>query len=306
MIYMKNMAILAAVSLAVLSGIAMAQERPGVVSTLDSLIIPEGDIMLVPEEKEYTNNGLTLSLGKVSNSLDFSILAKNMTFAGNSLPIDMIIAPNSTWTYARLDGMLIIPKTPAVIDAWKTSFYQSSRQLHISFDGTDEVDIYFKSYGPPRIVISDANIRWSFKDSVLNVKSTDVMRDIDVYWLDETNDTVFVEDRRKIESLEYVLSRLAEELPKANELLVKLRIKNDGLRKALFSVESRLTAVASEKSMLNDAIVQANSTSTKMENMVSGNIVMSQSAFALAVIIAVISAMVLVDALTTRRKGEIR
>ena len=304
MIYMKNMMILAAISLVVLSGLAMAQERPGVVSTLDSLVVPEGNVMIVPEEKGSTSNGLTLSLGKVSNSLDFSILVKNITFAGNSLPLDIIIAPNSTWTYVRLDGILIVPKTPAVIDVRKTSFYQSSRQLHVSFDGTDEVDIYFKSYGLPRIVISDASIRWSFKDTVLNVKSSDVMRDVDVYWLDETNDTVFVEDRRKVESLEYVLSRLAEELPKANELLVKLRVKNDELKKSLFSVESRLVAVANEKSMLNDAIVQSNSTSAKMEKMVSGNVVVSQSAFALAVIIAIISAMILVDALTARRKGE--
>ncbi len=306
MIYMKNMATMIVMFSAVLSGLAMAQERPGVVSTLDSLVIPEGNIMMVPEERYHTNNGLTLSLGKVSNNLDFSILARNITFAGNSLPIDIIIAPNSTWTYVRLDGMLIVPKTPAIIDTEKTSFYQSSRQLHISFDGTDEVDIYFKNYGPPQIVISDTNIIWSFKDSVLNVKSTGVMKNIDVYWLDETNNTVFVEDRRKVESLEYVISRLAEELPKANGLLVKLRLKNDDLRKAMFSVDSRLAAVASEKSMMNDAIAQANSTAAKMEGIVSGNVVVSQSAFALAAIIAIISAMVLIDALTSRRKGELR
>ena len=117
---MKNMMILAAISLVVLSGLAMAQERPGVVSTLDSLVVPEGNVMIVSEEKGSTSNGLTLSLGKVSNSLDFSILVKNITFAGNSLPLDIIIAPNSTWTYVRLDGILIVPKTPAVIDVRKT------------------------------------------------------------------------------------------------------------------------------------------------------------------------------------------
>lgn len=275
-------------------------------STIDSVIIPEGELKLIQEERITTNNGLMISLGKVSNGLDFAVLAKNMTFGGDTIGLDIIIHPNSTWTYARLDGMLIVPKTPAIIDTSVTSFYPTSRQLHVSVDGTDEMDVYFKSATAPQIVLSDSNINWRFSNNRLNIKSPDIMRDVDVYWTDGSEDIVIVPDRRKAESIEYRISKLMEDLPKMNEILIKLRSKNEELRQNVLSLEARIKSLGSERDSLKNALAQTNRTSQQIESRISANVAVGQSVFALAVIISIISMMVLVDTIVPRKKGEVK
>lgn len=275
-----------------------------VVSTLDSVVIPEGDLKMLQEERITTNNGLLISLGKVSNPLDFAVLVKNMTFGGNTTELDVIVHPNSTWTYARLDGILIVPKTPAIIDTERTSFYPTGRQLHVSVDGTDEMDIYFKSSDVPRIVIADTNVNWKFDNGRLNVISPEIMKDIDVYWTDSQEDTIFIPDRRKAESIGYRISKLVQDLPKMNEILVSLRSKNEELRNNVMSLDARIKSASSERDRLRDALAQSNRTAGQMESRLSANVTVSQSVFALAVIISIVSLMVLIDVVIPRKKGE--
>lgn len=274
-----------------------------VVSTLDSVVVPDGNLTLVDEKEMATNNGLQLLLGHVSNSANFAVLVENITFDGKVIPIGVVIQSNSTWTYARINGILIVPKTPAVIDTEKTSFYRTGKQLHASFDATDEVDIYFKEHIAPQIVVADSSIKWGFEEGRLNIKSSNLMKEIDVYWTSDVNSTVMILDKRKTETLEYKISMLALEIPKLTEMVIKLREKNNDLKSVLFSLESRIASLQNENDKMSSTLLQANRTASDMERKITGNVIVNQSAFALAVIIAIISAMVLFDAIFLRRKG---
>ncbi len=274
-----------------------------VVSTLDSVVVPDGNLTLVDEKEMATNNGLQLLLGHVSNSANFAVLVENITFDGKVIPIGVVIQSNSTWTYARINGILIVPKTPAVIDTEKTSFYRTGKQLHASFDATDEVDIYFKEHIAPQIVVADSSIKWGFEEGRLNIKSSNLMKEIDVYWTSDVNSTVMILDKRKTETLEYKISMLVQEIPKLTEMVIKLREKNNDLKSVLFSLESRIASLQNENDKMSSTLLQANRTASDMERKITGNVIVNQSAFALAVIIAIISAMVLFDAIFLRRKG---
>ncbi|MDI6721876.1 MAG: hypothetical protein QMD85_05760, partial [Candidatus Aenigmarchaeota archaeon] len=214
------------VAVLLLASAAMAQ----VISTVDSLTVPEGNIKIIPEERVETGNGILLSLGYVRNDLNFAVMVRNITFGGENINADIVVKPNSTWMYARLDGILILPKTPARIDATKTSFYRTGGQLHISLNETDEMDIYFRYLNVPRIVAADKDIRWSFQDSRLNIVSNDRMNEIDIYWTDVYNDTVLLFDRRKAESLTYKISGLVYEAAKRNGTVAKSRSGNEKLK----------------------------------------------------------------------------
>ena len=274
-----------------------------VVSTLDSVVVPDGNLTLVDEKEMATDNGLQLLLGHVSNNANFAVLAENITFGGKVIPIGVVIQPNSTWTYARINGILIVPKTPAVIDTEKTSFYRTGKQLHVSFDATDEVDIYFKEHIAPQIVVADSSIKWGFEEGRLNIMSSDLMKEINVYWTNDENSTVMILDKRKTESLEYKISMLVQEIPKLTEIVIKLRERNNDLKSVLFSLESRIKSLQGENDKMSATLMQANRSTSEMENRISGNVVLNQSAFAVAVIIAIISAMVLFDAIFLRKKG---
>ena len=132
-------------------------------------------------EEYMTSNGLMLTLGRIYN---YAGSEKNelVSISMNDKLIDFNISIDSysVWNFAKIDGVLIVPMTSAVIDPYSTSFYPSGEELVIKMNSTalHELEIYTGSKGAPSIIIPKVPISWTYDNDKKIVTITSKMGSI--------------------------------------------------------------------------------------------------------------------------------
>jgi hypothetical protein len=254
-----------------------------------------------------TANGMDLTLGRVDN---YGNGEKNVIvpieFAGKTLYYNLTLEANMSWTYAAINGILILPHTPMIIDPTKTCYYPSGDQLIISiekdYNEMSEIEIYSKE---PSIIMAGTPIRWyyDYNSGSLLIAGYNHFNDITLYFSKFIpQGTVFIEDRKNAEELEYRAEKLEESFMTMNTTIIPLAESASNLTGELEAVKSTIRNTTIEIELINNTIPVTNSTIKAFEEKVSANVVLSPSGVVITIIIALILIVILIDALVLTKK----
>ncbi|MBI2970870.1 MAG: hypothetical protein HYY37_00450 [Candidatus Aenigmarchaeota archaeon] len=269
---------------------------------------PAGPVMR-NDEARITQNGLALRMYTIASDDE-----KNLTLVLHSedkaVYFNMTIQPG-TYTYAQLNGMLIVPRTNIGIIPEKTSFYLEGNELIVTFGrpGLRELSIYTGRKSGPVLVTGNATLAWTYDDTqrLLLISSDQMPEKVYIFW--ESLDTHFIEDTEHIETLKNSLSSSrSATLGKHREAarieaplaILQADVRNlsdriDALRFDRSSLEARISD-AREANILLDANV------TAYRNSVTANVLLAPSNVSIALMTGFIAAVLLADALLFVRK----
>lgn len=264
--------------------------------------------------KEYlTSNGLMLTLGSIYN---YAGSEKNETvhilMDNKLIGFSISIEPYSTWNFAKIDGVLIVPVTSALIDPYSTSFYPSGEELVIKINSTalHELEIYTGSKGAPSIIIPKVPISWTYDadKKIVTISSRAVIKgDIVLFWVgfSDGDGTIFLEDRQRIETFEHMIGIVSEERKGLENDLVVGREKLISLQSENTSLGLQIKQVTSENEAVKINIANYNKTVSKLEDMITANVALSPSLAIVWAIVALILIILLIDVFMFRPKSGV-
>lgn len=260
---------------------------------------------------EYeTSNGMILTLGK---NINYEATEKSklisLSIDNKILDFDISIDPYGLWNYAKVDGILIVPMQAAKIDPYGTSYYPSGDELVIklSSDALHELQIYTGSKGAPSIIIPKMSINWNYDASkrIVKIKSNDVITgDIVMFWagFSGNDETIFLEDMQKIENLAHNIGVISKEKINLNKDVAIGEEKLNKLESDLDELQLHINATSKANDALANQSLETNSTLSKLENMVTGNIAVAPSLTIVWIIISIILVILLIDAFLFKPK----
>ena len=256
--------------------------------------------------KDYeTANGMTLTLGRVDNydEGEKSVIVP-VSFDSKTLYYNLTLKANRTWTYAIINGMLILPHTPMIIDPIKTCYYPSGEQLLISiekdYNEISEIQIYSKE---PGVIIAGTAIRWyyDYKSNSL-VIAAQRFKDVMIYFSKFIPEgTVFIEDRSNIEELKYRAEKIEANFKTMNTTALPLMESFESLTSEIEGLKLESENITAETEAIKKAMPLTNRTIDAFEDRVSANVVMSPSSVVITIIIALILITIIIDALILTR-----
>jgi len=258
-------------------------------------------------EEYETANGMTLTLGRVDNYGDEekSVIIP-IEFSGKTLYYNLTLEANRTWTYATINGILILPHTPMIIDPAKTCYYQLGDQLLISiekdYEGVSEIQVYCKE---PGVIMAGTSVRWyyDYKSGSLVVAGSNHFKEIMLYFSRFVPEgTVFLEDTRMIEELEYRAEKLELNFGTINTTILPLRELSGNLTSELEGLKSESENVTAEIEAIKEAIPLTNETMKLYEERISADIVLSPSGVVITIIITLVLIVIIIDALLLTKR----
>lgn len=286
---------LTAETIAIGEAITTTEQQPGNQSKMQPSNI-------MTEEFE-TSNGMKLMLGTLTNyeaaektelvsiAIDDKILAFNVS-----------LAPYSTWTYAHIDGVLIVPMQSAIIDTYVTSYYPSGEELVVKINSSylNELQIYTGSKGVPSIIIPKTSINWDYDAGrkIITLQSKNIIKDeIVFFWVGfSSNDgAIFIEDMQKIENLGYRLNNMNREKININKDVALGEEKLGSAESESDELKLKTETITKEKQEIETNLTSSNMTVSKLENTVTGNVAVSPSIVIIWAIIAIILIILLID-----------
>jgi hypothetical protein len=258
--------------------------------------------------KDYeTSNGMTLTLGRVDNYGDEE---KNVIipigFSGKTLYYNLTLEANRTWTYAAINGILILPHTPMIINPTSTCYYRIGDQLLISiekdYEGVSEIQVYCKE---PGVIMAGTPVRWyyDYKSGSLVIAGSNHFKEIMLYFSRFVPEgTVFLEDTRTVEELEYRAEKLELNFKTMNTTILPLRETLENMTGELEGLESESENVTAEIEAIKEAIPLTNETMKLYEERISADVVLSPSVGVITIIIALILIVIIIDALLLAKR----
>jgi len=257
----------------------------------------------IPTEEFETANGMKINLGKLTNyeatektelvsiAIDNKILAFNVS-----------LAPYSTWTYAHIDGVLIVPMQSAIIDTYVTSYYPSGEELVVKINSSylNELQIYTGSKGVPSLIIPKTSINWDYDAGrkIITLQSKNIIKDeIVFFWVgfSSKDGAIFIEDMQKIENLGYRLNSMGNERINLNKDVAIGEEKLNSVESELDELKLKTETITKEKQEVETNLTSSNMTVSKLENTVTGNVAVSPSIVIIWAIIAIILIILLLD-----------
>ncbi len=121
---------------------------------------PSGDV-LKEDNLFVTQSGIVLKLSKITSEDE-----KNVTLPlqseGKVINFNVTMKPG-VFSYAQINGILIVPKTSIGIIPEKTSYYTEGDELIVSFNasGLRGLAIYTGRKGQPSLVFADSGLSWA-------------------------------------------------------------------------------------------------------------------------------------------------
>ncbi len=258
--------------------------------------------------KEYeTSNGMKLVLGRVDNYADDE---KNIivpvVFNDKTIYYNLTLPADRSWTYASVNGVLILPQTPMVIDPTKTTYYHSGEQLLISiekdYEGTSTLQIYSEA---PSVIMAGTPVRWhyDYKSRSLIISGSNHFSEIMLYFSAfNPSGTVFLEDRSNIEELAYRAEKLEQSIEGMNTTIVPLEDVVSSLASEIEELKAESSDVIEETAAIKKSIPLTNRTIDAYEQRIGSNAVVAPSGVVIGGIVALILIVVIIDALVLTKK----
>jgi hypothetical protein len=258
--------------------------------------------------KEYeTSNGMKLTLGRVDNYGDEE---KNVIvpvfFNSKTIYYNLTLPADRSWTYATVNGVLILPQTPMIIDPTKTTYYHSGEQLLISIEKDYGVSSALQIYcDEPSVIMAGTPVRWhyNYKSNSLLISGSNHFSEIMLYFSRfNPSGTVFLEDRSNVEELAYRAEHLEQSIEGMNTTIVPLEDVLNNLTTEIGDLEAERSSVTAETVAIKKSIPLTNRTIDAYEQRIGANAVVSPSFIVIGGIIALILIVVIIDALTLTKK----
>jgi len=246
-----------------------------------------------------TANGMNLTIGEITNNEDNeTTIEVPISFYGKDYLFNITISPRANWTYAIIDGILIVPKTDVIIDEKTTSYYPSGKQLIIGLKPNNLKEIQIYSTKEPTMLSVAPSYSWSYnpENNFLTLKANRFYDKIKIYFIDfEPSKTVFIEDRKRIEDMSYLIVKLINHLIETNKTyamaLADLNSKVNEFKK----LEEKLNLTITERDSYQNEIPNVNQTNIELENKITANILLSPSHIILGVIVIIVLIVILID-----------
>ena len=272
------------------------------VASEENPVVPVSDAFVEPiqtRETVKTPNGLELTVEKITNFRDVrqSIIVETST-DDRIFYFNVSIAPNTTWSFGKLNTFLIVPQNDAVVTR-TTSYYPEGDELVVALDGnTKELFVFVGEKGAPKLVITNTDTSWSYdRDrTMIRITASDTnVSTVIMFWAVD-GAISFIEDTRRKESLRYSIgelnnhilqlrSDLTRERENAGNLSKQLEKDNEQLEKA------RLENLQSEK-FADDLKVSIE----KGENLITAGVLLSPLQTAVGIVLILILLVLAADA----------
>lgn len=269
------------------------------------------------EKRFDTANGLELTVGSVEGG----IMGKtnvSLPLVDRKVNFTVDLPANKTLQYARIKGILIVPRAPTTINTAVTSYYPEGRILDAGFQcpGVDDIGIYSPN-GAPDLIITNASLDWSYDagTGILSVSTERPVCSILIYWNGVvSNETKFIEDSREAEKLTYAI-KIEESGNTVAGRSVQLKQKPvDDLGKKLNEIQDKTEKVIFGKQEAQNKVAKLTATSIKLnqtqagllnkttalENRISSNVLISPMRAGLGALVGLVLLILLIDAFFLR------
>jgi hypothetical protein len=267
-------------------------------------------VPFVSEEKDTTNtsNGVVLEIYKTTNinnsEKTFGVSVPMGTY---SLEFKKIVPAGKTWSYAKMDGVTIIPSGVSVFDKENTSLYSNSEQVFIKFleSNTKSVDIYSKHNRAPSFIKADVDILWSFdaKKGLLHIESEENINDVSIYFIDfRPIGAVFIEDTKRAEIVSNELASIRDMFMNLNKTTTKMKEENKNLKDSSQSLIEQINAARKDRESASGKFEKVNNTTRFIENEVTSNVILSPSTAVISIMVAIVVLILCIDIIFFRER----
>jgi hypothetical protein len=201
-----------------------------------------------------------------------------------------------------------VPQSSARI-SYETSFYSNGGQLRVLMDQENlkKMWIFTEEKGRPGFILADSDILWGYdaETKIITVDSDKFNHKILVYWVNyRTSGTVFIEDTRNVEILEYRFQKLQDDKEiKTIEISEKTNYTL-GLEVKIENLSSTSSELVFQRGNLTLEIDRENQTLDEFSSRITGNVVVSPSTYIIYIIVLIILVIILVEALFFGNKKE--
>ena len=276
--------------------------------TVEEPVVTRLEEELYVREKSYTtDNGKKLILGTlITRKNETSKLEIPITFQDEVIYIERIMAPGETWTYVKINGILIMPKSAGMLNPFKTSYYPKSDQLVISIlpEGLNELDIYTENV--PSLILSKTPVRWFYNDSTLNVKMSEKFSgDISVFFGHmPLSGTVFIEDTKNLEILEQKSVDMRNQISEMESQIEDFKAEIASIENEMIEINEETANITAAQLETKEAIASLNKTTTDLENRITTNIAITPAEVGIGIIIIISLLLILLYSFFFENKGE--
>ncbi len=254
--------------------------------TPEFYVFPEEGLK-IKSENFTTDTGLNLKIGEIHNIGDNRSVIVKMTNGKDWVSFNITLLQNDTWNYGLIKELLIVPSHSGLLIVPNgTNYYRYNNQLVVSLNGSDG-EIYVYTDKRPTRVVADVSTKWYYDDSkkllvidLLSHSNHEITIDWTSYPL--VRGTLYVEDKKDIEKLEYkktVLLGLVEKYSNLIDQLEKrlkdlLNITSTLKEKYNMSVEKSKELSEEEKTM-KKKMFEYNQTKSLLEQKMKGKTLLS-------------------------------
>jgi hypothetical protein len=231
---------------------------------------------------------LTLSIPTESRYIDFNVT----------------IAPKSMLTYAKINGMIIVPKTNSDIYSDNTTYYPTGEILEVNTYGAKEFQIFTARKAVPAIVIAN-NMHWDYDQTerMLTISGKENLKSILIYWGESGNPVTFLEDTRKLEISNNKIFEMGSHLVTLKGELENATYPVKILRSEIENIDNMTSTTIDEQNSYKKGIGELNATASDIENSVTGKVVLSPALTVGWIVISIILVLLILD-VALFKKGD--
>ena len=238
----------------------------------DTLVVLEENVSYWTK-RFITKNGLELEIGYVRNlgeSREIEVYIN--VIGGKWITFKPFIKENETWSYARIAGFAVLPKSSGlIINENETSYYKMNKQLRISFEGKGNEILIYSEKRPTRIV-SMTNIRWGYDSEkrMIYIYRSDSDGKITVDFTEyPIANPLVIEDRSREEELLYELEKIKASFKELDMQEYNLLKEIAFVQNASMELQNKIKEKESEKASLLEKIENENNKKSELEKIIS-------------------------------------
>lgn len=232
-----------------------------------------------------TKTGMELEIGKVYNPGDERNVTIEIEVNNKLVSFNVLLHKNDTWSYGLINGILIFsPESGLIIDADNTNYYKFNNQLKASLLGKGRF-VYIYSQKQPSRVVADVSTKWKYENNFVIIELASWSKhSVIVDWTRYPlySGILYVEDKTKLEELQYQEKILNKKLSRYETLISSLESRLSELNNITASLKNLFSNLLSEKENLekekqeiDERINEVNATKIKLEEKLSGKTVIS-------------------------------
>lgn len=275
--------------------------------TVEEPLVTRLEEELYVNEKNYiTDNGKNLILGTViSRQNETDMVEIPISYRNELYYIERTMSPGEEWTYIKINGILIVPKSAGILNQYKTSYYPKSDQLviHILPDGLSELEVYTDDI--PSLVLSETPVRWSYNNGILDIKMSEKFTgEISVFFgYIPLSGTVFIEDTKNLETLEYSTVKMRNSISEMENQVEEFEAEITDLENEIDAIEDETDDVSTSNSELEEDVEGLNKTATDLENSITANVAVSPIEVSIGILLTIILALIILYSIMFNKRS---